>query len=67
MKEVFENYKKYKSLGKRQAYHSKTNFSWEKMKETLSSPFLEKNIPEIATKVKLELPKLDKLQLPKLE
>ena len=30
LKDVFENYKKYKDLGKRQAYHSKTNFSWEK-------------------------------------
>ena len=66
LKDVFENYKKYKDLGKRQAYHSKTNFSWENMKELLSS-ILDKNIPEIATQVKLELPKLDKLQLPKLE
>jgi len=65
-KDVFENYKKYKDLGKRQAYQSKTNFSWENMKELLSS-ILDKNIPEIATQVELKLPKLNKLQLPKLE
>jgi len=75
LKDVFENYKKYKDLGKRQAYHSKTNFSWENMKELLSS-ILDKNIPEIATQVELKLPKLNintptpnkpTIKLPKLE
>ena len=67
LKDMFENYKKYKDLGKRQAYHSKTNFSWEKMKESLSL-ILDNYIPEIATQIKLELPKINNnLQLPKLE
>ena len=75
LKDVFENYKKYKDLGKRQAYHSKTNFSWENMKELLSS-ILDKNIPEIATQIELKLPKLNintpslnkpTIKLPKLE
>jgi len=66
LKEVFENYKKYKDLGKRQSHYSRTNFSWEKMKELLSS-ILDKNVPEIATKIELKLPKIDtKLQLPQL-
>jgi glycosyltransferase involved in cell wall biosynthesis len=60
LKEVFENYKKYKSLGKRQAYYSKTNFSWEKMKETLFNIF-EKNIPEISKEINLNIPKLNKI------
>jgi hypothetical protein len=63
LKNMFENYKKYTDGGKRQAYYSKTNFSFDKMKELLGE-LLETNVPEIAKQVQLELPKL---QLPKLE
>ena len=59
---VFKDYKKYQQLGKRQGYHSKENFSWDKMKNLLSS-LLEKNIPEFPKEISLELPKL---KLPKL-
>lgn len=65
LKEVFENYKKYKDLGKRQAHHSKTNFSWEKMKEELSS-ILENDIPVISKESKLKLPRMNKIELPKM-
>jgi len=63
LKDMFENYKKYTDGAKRQAYRSKTEFSWGQMKEKLSN-ILSSNIPEFPKEVKLELPKL---QLPKLE
>jgi len=70
LKDVWKNYKKYIELGKRQAHHSKTNFSWEKMDEVLSS-YLDKNIPKFAQQVQLKLPdlgtKTNKLELPKLK
>jgi len=64
LKDMFENYKKYAELGKRQAHYSKTNFSWEKMDEMLNA-YLDKNIPEFPKQVKLQLPKLKKIELPK--
>jgi len=63
LKDVFENYKKYLDGAKRQAYRSRTEFSWDKMKEKLNL-ILTSNIPEFPKEIKLELPKL---QLPKLE
>ncbi len=35
LKDVFENYKKYTDKAKRQAFKSKNEFSWDKMKESL--------------------------------
>jgi glycosyltransferase involved in cell wall biosynthesis len=55
LKNVFENYKQYKDLGKRQAHKSKTEFSWDAMKDLLSS-MLEKNIPEFPKQIKLNIP-----------
>ena len=60
---VFENYKKYQELAKRQGYRSRTNFSSEKMTEVLSALFT-KHVPEIAQEVTLQMPKLT---LPKLQ
>ena len=70
-KNVWKDYKNYTELGKRQAYYSKTNFSWEKMDEKLNS-YLDNNIPEFAQQVNLTLPNLGTptsktLQLPKLK
>ena len=65
LKEVFENYKKYQDIGKRQAYHSKTNFSWENMKEVLSL-LLKNYIPVISKENKLKLPRMNKIELPKM-
>ena len=62
LKDVFEDYKKYKDLGKKQAFHSTSNFSWEKMKELLDS-HLTNFIPEFPKQMELKLPKLN---LPKL-
>jgi len=60
---VFENYKKYAELAKRQGYKSRTNFSWEKMTEQLDQ-ILSSNLPEFPKQVELKLPTL---QLPKLQ
>jgi len=68
--DVFKNYKKYQEKGKRQGHYSKTNFSYEKMKELINN-ILENNVPEFPKQVELKLPKLKKvkdstLTLPKL-
>jgi glycosyltransferase involved in cell wall biosynthesis len=60
---VFDNYKKYAELAKRQGYKSRTNFSWEKMAEQLDQ-ILSSNLPEFPKQVELKLPTL---QLPKLQ
>jgi len=60
---VYDNYKKYAELAKRQGYKSRTNFSWEKMAEQLDQ-ILSSNLPEFAKQVQLKLPAL---QLPKLQ
>jgi len=66
LKDVFENYKDYKIKSKRQGYHSRKNFSWEKMKELLGQ-VLEEIIPEFPEKIVLTLPKLKLPILPKLK
>jgi glycosyltransferase involved in cell wall biosynthesis len=58
IKDVFENYKKYTDGAKRQAYYSKTNFSWEQMKDKLDQ-ILENNLPEFAEELELTLPDLN--------
>ena len=65
LKDVFENYKKYTDGAKRQAFRSKTEFSFDKMKEKLGE-FLDKNIPEFPSQVQIKLPTLKKIELPKL-
>jgi len=65
LKHIFENYKTYEGLAKQQAYYSKTNFSWDKMKEKLDT-ILTQSIPNIPKKVELKLPALKKVELPKL-
>lgn len=63
LKDMFENYKNYIDGGKRQGYYSKTNFSFEGMKNLLGT-ILDKNVPEFPKQVELKLPELN---LPKLE
>jgi glycosyltransferase involved in cell wall biosynthesis len=65
LKEVYENYKKYVPLAKKQANISKTKFSLDKMTESLSNILNEKTQP-VPKFIPLELPKLNKLELPKL-
>jgi hypothetical protein len=66
LKDVFENYKKYQEKAVRQAYKSKTEFSYERMKELIDER-LTALIPEFPKEVKLQLPQLKKLELPKLK
>ena len=68
LRAVYENYKKYTELAKRQGYRSRTEFSFEKMAERLDE-ILSSNVPELPKQVALNLPKLDlpKLELPKLQ
>jgi glycosyltransferase involved in cell wall biosynthesis len=65
LKEVYENYKKYVPLAKKQANISKTKFSLDKMTESLNNILNEKTQP-VPKFIPLELPKLNKLELPKL-
>ena len=65
MKDIFENYKKYTDNANRQAYKSKTEFSWNKMKDKVDELFT-KNIPEFPKEVALKLPQPKKIELPKL-
>ena len=66
LKDVFENYKKYTDGAKRQAFRSKTEFSWDKMLEKVDQTFTQ-YIPDFPKEVQLQLPKLNKIELPKLQ
>tara|TARA_R110002153_G_scaffold54896_1_gene152616 strand:- start:1466 stop:2761 length:1296 start_codon:yes stop_codon:yes gene_type:complete len=65
LKDMFENYKKYTDGGKRQAYKSRSEFSWDQMK-TLLEDRLNNLIPDFPKQIELKLPKLE-LNLPKLK
>ena len=66
LKDVFENYKNYTDKAKRQAFKSKNEFSWDKMKEKVDS-LLTQYTPEFPQEIKLKLPQLKKIELPKLK
>ena len=66
LRDVFENYKNYTDKGKRQGYYSRTNFSFDNMKEKLDN-ILTTKVPEFPKQVQLQLPKLNKIELPKLK
>jgi glycosyltransferase involved in cell wall biosynthesis len=56
-KNVYNDYKKYFELSKRQTHYAKTNFSFDRMAELLDNIF-ESKIPK---QVELKLPKLKKI------
>jgi len=62
MKDIFSKYEKYTEKAKRQAHKNKTEFSLDKMKETIA-PYLEE-APKVEA---LKLPQLKKIELPKLQ
>lgn len=64
MKDVFENYNNYLEKAKRQAYKSKTQFSWNKMCEKLNEIF-ELKLPNFPKPVELKIPTLRKIEMPK--
>jgi glycosyltransferase involved in cell wall biosynthesis len=66
LRDVFTNYKDYKEKANRQAFRSKTNFSFEKMVKQLDD-YLTKYIPEFPKQIQLKLPQLKKIELPKLK
>ena len=63
---LLENYKNYTDKAKRQAFKSKNEFSWDKMKNKISE-LLDKYIPEFPKEVKLSFPTIKKIELPKKE
>ena len=66
LKDVFEDYKPYKELAKRQGHKSRTEFSYDKMRETLDN-LLTQYIPEFPKQVELKLPTPKQIELPKLK
>ena len=66
LKDVFENYKNYTDKANRQAYKSKNEFNWDKMSEKTNT-LLNQYIPEFPKEITLNLPKLKKIELPKLQ
>jgi glycosyltransferase involved in cell wall biosynthesis len=66
LKDVFENYKNYTDKAKRQSFKSKTEFSWDKMKEKLCN-ILDTSIPEFPKEFALKLPTIKKIEFPKKE
>ena len=65
LRDMFENYKPYKEKAVRQAYQSKTKFSFDSMVEKLGG--MLECVPEFPKEVKLDLPKLNLPKLKKLE
>jgi len=66
LRDVFADYKEYKEKAVRQAFRSKSNFSFEKMVEQLDG-YLTQYVPEFPKQVQLKLPQLKKIELPKLK
>ena len=62
LRDVHKKPKEYQSKAKRQKYYTQKNFSWDNMKELVSTT-LENNLPTFAQKIELNLPELN---LPKL-
>lgn len=60
MKDVYKDYKKYVEKCRSHSHHSKTNFSYDKMKEQIDT-LMTKYIPEFPKQVSLQLPKLKKV------
>jgi hypothetical protein len=64
--DMYRNYSKYVDRGKRQGYKSRTEFNIDKMSERLKG-ILDKNMPQLSVNVPISLPKIKKLELPKLK
>jgi hypothetical protein len=57
--DMFDNYKKYAELAKRQGYHTRNNFSFDNMKDKLKS--ILDALPTPVKQVSLQLPSLKKI------
>ena len=65
-KAVYDDYDKCMTAAKRQGHKSRTQFSYDNMRETLDN-VLTQYIPEFPKQVQLKLPQLKKIELPKLQ
>ncbi len=65
-KSVYDDYDKCMTAAKRQGHKSRTQFSYENMRDTLDN-LLTQYIPEFPKQVQLKLPQLKKIELPKLQ
>lgn len=66
LKEVYDDYDKWKTAAKRQGHKSRTQFSYDNMRETVDT-LLSQYVPEFPKQVQLKLPQLKKIELPKLQ
>ena len=66
LKDVYDDYDKWKTAAKRQGHKSRTLFSYESMRETLDNLFTL-YVPDFPKQVQLKLPQLKKIELPKLK
>ena len=66
LKSVYDDYEKCVTKAKRQGHKSRTQFSYERMTETLDN-VLTQHVPEFPKQVQLKLPQLKKIELPKLK
>jgi len=66
LKSMYDDYKNYKDLGKKQNFHIKNHFSLDAM-YTKMWELLDKYTPEFAQQVQLQLPQIKKIQLPTLK
>ena len=63
-RDMFANYNDYKQKSIRQASISESKFSFEKMVEQIEG-YLKNYLPEFPKPIKLKLPKINKIELPK--
>lgn len=63
LQDVYDNYSKYETMGKRQGHKIKSEFSYDNMMLVLQTYF-DKYVPK---QVALKLPQLKKIELPKLQ
>lgn len=66
LKLVYDDHDKCMTAAKRQGHKSRTQFSYENMRDTLDT-LLTQYIPEFPKQVQLKLPQLKKIELPKLQ
>ena len=66
LKDVFKNYKNFKLKSKQQSNYSKSNFSWDKMKELINN-ILISNIPDFPKQLNLNMPQINLSNLQKVE
>ena len=66
LKDIFKNYKNFKLKSKQQSNYSKSNFSWDKMKELINN-ILISNIPDFPKQLDLNIPQINLSNLQKVE